>query len=219
MSSTSASCVLAAESSFAPRRLQLTPAPLQIATGSDAGMPPYCSIERGRKTQGIFQYRSIADLQAIISFSSRDDVKRATVVGGGLLGLEAAKALYDMEEISDVSYVALWRLLVARSAADFSCRLCSIINRQAYPLSRQLDASAGEMVLRRIEALGVKVHTNVNVKEMIVEPAPGGIGEEVFKGFEFDDGEVVGASRLSIWLGFCLDGCADFPPTNLPRRG
>lgn len=70
---------------------------------------------------------------------------------------------------------------------------CSIINRQAYPLSRQLDASAGEMVLRRIEALGVKVHTNVNVKEMLVEPVPERTGEEVFKGFEFDDGEVAGA--------------------------
>jgi NAD(P)H-nitrite reductase large subunit len=77
----------------------------------------------------------------------------------------------------------------------------SIINRQAYPLSRQLDAAAGEMVLRRIEALGVKVHTNVNVKEMLVEPAPGGTGEEVFKGFEFDDGEIVGASRLASGQG------------------
>jgi NAD(P)H-nitrite reductase large subunit len=78
---------------------------------------------------------------------------------------------------------------------------CSIINRQAYPLSRQLDAAAGEMVLRRIEALGVKVHTNVNVKEMLVEPTPGGTGQEVFKGFEFDDGEIVGTSRLASGQG------------------
>lgn len=50
------------------------------------------------------------------------------------------------------------------------------------------------MVLRRIEALGVKVHTSVNVKEMLVEPAPAGGVQEVFKGFLFDDDEVVGAS-------------------------
>jgi NAD(P)H-nitrite reductase large subunit len=75
----------------------------QIATGSEAGMPPYCSVERGRKTQGVFVYRNIADLEKIIAYAGQDTVQRATVVGGGLLGLEAAKALYDMEEISDVS--------------------------------------------------------------------------------------------------------------------
>lgn len=41
-------------------------------------------------------YRNIADLDAIISYSEKDEVKRAVVVGGGLLGLEAAKAVYDM---------------------------------------------------------------------------------------------------------------------------
>lgn len=54
------------------------------------------------------------------------------------------------------------------------------------------------MVLRRIEALGVKVHTNVNVKDMLVEPLEGSESMEVFKGFEFDDGEVVGQSRFSV---------------------
>lgn len=85
-----------------------------------------------------------------------------------------------------------------RLADERSTNFCRIINRQAYPLSRQLDSSAGEMVLRRIEALGVKVHTNVNVKDMLVEPLEGSEGIEVFKGFEFDDGEVVGQSRFSI---------------------
>jgi hypothetical protein len=74
----------------------------------------------------------------------------------------------------------------------------SIINRTAYPLSRQLDSSAGEMVLRRIEALGVKVHTEVNVKDMLVEKDEES-GSDVFKGFEFDDGEVVG-ERISSLL-------------------
>lgn len=30
-----------------------------IATGSDAGMPPYCDTERGRRTKGVFVYRNI----------------------------------------------------------------------------------------------------------------------------------------------------------------
>lgn len=85
----------------------------QIATGSDAGMPPYCSVERGRKTQGVFVYRNIADLEKIIAYGGQEHVTKATVVGGGLLGLEAAKALYDMEEISDVSCVP-WPALPSR---------------------------------------------------------------------------------------------------------
>lgn len=41
-------------------------------------------------------YRNIADLDAIISYAEKDEVKRAVIVGGGLLGLEAAKAVYDL---------------------------------------------------------------------------------------------------------------------------
>ena len=37
---------------------------LQIATGSDAGMPPYCSVERGKKTKGVFVYRNIGQSRA-----------------------------------------------------------------------------------------------------------------------------------------------------------
>ena len=32
-----------------------------IATGSDAGMPPYCDTERGRRTKGVFVYRNIGE--------------------------------------------------------------------------------------------------------------------------------------------------------------
>lgn len=55
------------------------------------------------------------------------------MIGGGLLGLEAAKAVYDLDTLNDVT----------------------IIHRQAFPLSRQLDNLGGEIVRNRIEALGV----------------------------------------------------------------
>jgi nitrite reductase (NAD(P)H) len=67
-----------------------------LATGSGAGLPPYVSPESASKTRGVFVYRNISDLDAIISYAERDEVKRAVVVGGGLLGLEAAKAVYDL---------------------------------------------------------------------------------------------------------------------------
>jgi nitrite reductase (NAD(P)H) len=43
-----------------------------------------------------------------------------------------------------------------------------IINRQAFPLSRQLDDEGGEIVLRRIEAMGVRVLTRTSVKDITV---------------------------------------------------
>jgi nitrite reductase (NAD(P)H) len=57
----------------------------------------------------------------------------------------------------------------------------SIHIRQDYPLNRQLDASAGNLVLRKIEDLGVKVVTRSTIKEMTT--AKDGDGE-VFTGFE-----------------------------------
>jgi nitrite reductase (NAD(P)H) len=67
-----------------------------LATGSGAGLPPYVSSDTASKTKGVFVYRNIADLEAIISYAEMDEVTRAVVVGGGLLGLEAAKAVYDL---------------------------------------------------------------------------------------------------------------------------
>ena len=88
------------------------------------------------------------------------------MVGGGLLGLEAAKALYDLEEVGTVS----------------------IIHRQAYPLSRQLDAAGGEIVLRRIEALGVRVLGQVSPSSLVTETTD---GQETLTGIELSNGEVV----------------------------
>jgi len=65
-------------------------------------------------------YRNIADLESIIAYAERDGVTRAAVVGGGLLGLEAAKAVYDLPSIPSVE----------------------ILIRQLYPLNRQIDAAA-----------------------------------------------------------------------------
>jgi nitrite reductase (NAD(P)H) len=96
-------------------------------------------------------------------------------VGGGLLGLEAAKAVYDLETVQDVS----------------------IINRQAFPLSRQLDAGGGEIVLRRIEAMGVEVLTNTSVKSIVTSPNE----PNVFKGLELSDGRILEAQLVVFAIG------------------
>ncbi|KAG6895364.1 hypothetical protein C0992_001654, partial [Termitomyces sp. T32_za158] len=143
-----------------------------FATGSRADLPPYVPPDEAEKTRGVFVYRNIADLEGIIAYAEQPSVKHAVVVGGGLLGLEAAKAVYDMPSISRVS----------------------IINRQAYPLSRQLDAEAGEMVLHQIEAMGVQVLTRCSPVRQITRAHTNDDGsisnQDVFAGFEFQDGSI-----------------------------
>ncbi|QRV85667.1 nitrite reductase (NAD(P)H) large subunit [Ceratobasidium sp. AG-Ba] len=155
-----------------------------LATGSEASLPPYVTPYLTPRTRGIFVYRNISDLDAMLAYSERPEVTKAIVVGGGLLGLEAAKALYDLPQIPDVS----------------------IVNRQAYPLSRQLDGEAGEMVLRKIEAMGVRVYTKVNVTNIATEKLPPNKVEsdgktELFKGFDLSDGTHIAADLAVFAIG------------------
>lgn len=130
---------------------------LVLTTGSVADLPPYVTREQAKKTQGLFVYRSIADLEDIIAFAGKPGVSRATVVGGGLLGLEAAKAVYDMK-VPEVS----------------------IMIRQEYPLNRQLDAPAGDLVKAKIESLGVKVLSRCSPDSLAIKSDG---GQDAFVGF------------------------------------
>jgi nitrite reductase (NAD(P)H) len=146
-----------------------------LATGSESTLPPYLPPERVAETRGIFVYRNISDLDNILNYSQEDHVKgcRAVVVGGGLLGLEAAKAVFDLETIGKVG----------------------IINRQAYPLSRQLDDDGGEIVLRRIEAMGVDVLTKTTVEDIVTTP------EGVLSGLILSDGTQLDTQMVIYAIG------------------
>src|SRR5688500_18457060 len=63
---------------------------LVLATGSSAFVPDIPGIEK----EGVFVYRTIEDLELIAGYASK--AKNGAVMGGGLLGLEAAKALLDL---------------------------------------------------------------------------------------------------------------------------
>ncbi|GAA6024584.1 hypothetical protein JCM11491_000289 [Sporobolomyces phaffii] len=131
---------------------------LVLATGSNGALPPYVSSDKA--LQGVFVYRNIADLESIIAYAERDDVSRASIVGGGLLGLEAAKAVYDLPTIPNVE----------------------ILIRQNYPLNRQIDSTAGELVLNKIEGMGVKVRVACEPTGLIEKDGR-------FGGFVFADGQ------------------------------
>ena len=100
-----------------------------LATGSYAFVP---SIP-GHDRPGCFVYRTIDDLDAIRTASL--NAKSGVVIGGGLLGLEAAKALKDLGLETHV--------------VEFAPRLMAV----------QIDETGGRMLLGRIRDLGVGVHT------------------------------------------------------------
>ncbi|QDV46347.1 Nitrite reductase [NAD(P)H] [Stieleria neptunia] len=102
---------------------------LVLATGSHAFVPPI----RGCDSEGVFVYRTIADLESIRDYCASRNVRRGGVIGGGLLGLEAAKILMDLG------------LSV------------SVIEMAPGLMPRQLDADAAGLLKRKIKSLGVDV--------------------------------------------------------------
>jgi nitrite reductase (NADH) large subunit len=108
-----------------------------LATGSAPFVPPVPGIER----KGVFVYRTIEDLEQIIDYGK--SVKKAAVIGGGLLGLEAAKATFDLGLETHV--------------VEFAPRL----------MPRQIDDAGSKALVGKISALGVQVHVNTNTKEII----------------------------------------------------
>lgn len=110
---------------------------LILATGSAPYVPPVPGIDK----TGVFVYRTIEDLNQIIDYGAQS--KRAAVVGGGLLGLEAAKAAYDLGLETHV--------------VEFASRL----------MPRQVDDAGSRSLVAKIEALGVRVHLNKNTKEVL----------------------------------------------------
>jgi nitrite reductase (NADH) large subunit len=102
---------------------------LVLATGSVPFVPPV----RGAET--AFVYRTIDDLDAVRAHVPPGGHSTGVVVGGGLLGLEAARALQGLGVDTHIVEVAPWLM------------------------SRQLDEGGGAMLRRHIEALGLHVHT------------------------------------------------------------
>src|SRR5439155_6600068 len=101
---------------------------LVLATGSYPFVPPIDGAHR----PGCFTYRTLDDLEAIEAYAAGK--RTGAVIGGGLLGLEAANAL---------------RLLGLQThVVEFAPRLMPL----------QIDDAGGAMLRRYVEDLGVKVH-------------------------------------------------------------
>lgn len=107
-----------------------------LATGSTPFVPPIPGVEKN----GVFVYRTIADLESIIEYAGHCDT--AAVIGGGLLGLEAAKAAHDLGLKTHI--------------VEFAPRL----------MPRQVDDGGSNQLVSKIESLGLSVHLNHATKEV-----------------------------------------------------
>jgi nitrite reductase (NADH) large subunit len=116
--------------------IQITYDAAILATGSNPFVPPVPGITQ----RGVFVYRTIDDLEQIIAYAQRS--KRCAVIGGGLLGLEAARAAHELGLETHV--------------IEFSPRL----------MPRQVDDAGSRALVRRIEAMGVHVHLGKATKEV-----------------------------------------------------
>jgi nitrite reductase (NADH) large subunit len=104
---------------------------LVLATGSSAFVPDIPGVEK----EGVFVYRTIEDLELIKAYAT--NARTGAVIGGGLLGLEAAKALMDLG-IKETHVI------------EFASRL----------MPRQIDSAGSAMLQSKLKELGLNVHLN-----------------------------------------------------------
>ncbi len=108
---------------------------LIFATGSHSFIPDIPGIKdrHGELRQGVFGFRTIEDTRAMLNYAAQH--RRAVVLGGGLLGLEAAHGL-------------------ARQGLDVT-----VVHSRATLMNQQLDAAGGDVLRGAIERLGITVLT------------------------------------------------------------
>ncbi len=110
---------------------------LLIATGSTPFMPPI----PGRELDGVRAWRDIADTQAMIEAARTH--RHAVVIGGGVLGLEAANGLSQRGMAVSVVHLAAW------------------------PMDRQLDAAAGALLQAELEGRGLRFEMGAQTEALL----------------------------------------------------
>ncbi len=107
---------------------------LVLATGSSAFVPPIKGVEK----KGVFVYRTIEDLEGMLAYAEKIKEKnpnaKAAVLGGGLLGLEAGKAVMDMG--------------LEPHIVEFAPKL----------MPRQLDIRSSNVLQVKLESMGINIH-------------------------------------------------------------
>ncbi|MFI1438026.1 nitrite reductase large subunit NirB [Streptomyces fructofermentans] len=139
---------------------------LVLATGSFPFVPPV----PGKDADGCFVYRTIEDLLAIEEYAKARATTGA-VVGGGLLGLEAAGALKGLG--------------LGTHIVEFAPRLMPV----------QVDEGGGAALLRTIEDMGLSVHTGTGTQEILTG------GDGAVTGMRLSDGSTIATDLVVFSAG------------------
>ncbi len=124
---------------------------LLIATGSRPFVPAMEGLNRpdGSPKPGVFVFRTIDDCTKIAGYASK--CRRAAVLGGGLLGLEAARGLLNYgPEVH-------------------------VIHLSGHLMNQQLDAIASDILRTTMERMGVHVHLNTSTTAILGEESVSGL--------------------------------------------
>ena len=140
-------------------------AKLVIATGSSARVIPFPNYD----AKGVHVFREVADVNALIEYARQG--KKGLVIGGGVLGLEAACAL-------------------ASQGADMT-----VIHVDSYVLNRQLDLPAAQLLQAELARRGVGVEVSA-----ITDCIAANDQHEV-KGLSLKDGRILPADFIVMAVG------------------
>ncbi|TVZ08861.1 nitrite reductase (NADH) large subunit [Cellulophaga sp. RHA_52] len=116
---------------------------LVLATGSSAFVPPIKGVEK----EGVFVYRTIEDLESMLAYAAKlkstKPKAKAAVLGGGLLGLEAGKAVMDMG--------------LEPHIVEFAPKL----------MPRQLDSRSSQVLQLKLESIGLHIHLSKATNQIL----------------------------------------------------
>lgn len=144
---------------------------LIIATGSRALIPPIHGIfdDEKKLRQNVFGFRTLDDCREIVTAAR--SVKRAAVIGGGLLGLEAARGLIT-----------------------HGCEV-HVIHLGAHLMNVQLDKPAAAMLRASMVAMGIHVHLEKSTTSVLLDDA-GNV-----TGLSFKDGSTLPCDLIVVAAG------------------
>ena len=120
---------------------------LVLATGSSPFVPPIKGVEK----KGVFVYRTIEDLEDMLAYAAKINAEKpngkAAILGGGLLGLEAGKAVMDMG--------------LEPHVVEFAPKL----------MPRQLDSRSSQVLKLKLESIGLHIHLSKATNQILGDDA------------------------------------------------
>lgn len=140
---------------------------LILANGSSPFTPPIENIN----INGVFTIRQFKDVENIKKYIKENSVENIAVIGGGLLGIEAA-----------------WSLVSSGQGLKLN-----IIQNSDKVLSKQVDKQGGDIIESVMNKNSIIVHKNANTKKIL--------GENKVSGLRFEDGREIKAEMVIISAG------------------